>query len=63
MSEKLLKKWVENLDRTFRAQGRKAALLVNYCPDHPYIENLSNINLIFLSPNTTPVGPGVYSQS
>ena len=40
---------------SFRAQSRKVALLIDSCPAHPEIKNLTNINLIFLPPNTTSV--------
>ena len=39
---------------SFRAQSR-FAILIDNCPAHPEIKNLTNINLIFLSPNTTSV--------
>ena len=53
MSCEHFKEWVENLDQTFRTQGKKVALLVDNCAAHPHMENLSNINLIFLPPNIT----------
>ena len=39
----------------FKAEGRKGALIINNCPDHPIVENLPQIKPVFLSPNTTPV--------
>ena len=51
----LFEEWVRKLDSPFRDQSRKVALLIDNCPAHPEIKNLTNINLIFLLPNTTSV--------
>ena len=51
----LFEEWVKMLDSTFRAHDRKVVLLVDNCTAHPKIENLTNINMIFLPPNTTSV--------
>ena len=51
----LFEEWVRKLDASFRAQSRKVALLIDNCPAHPEIKNPTNINLIFLPPNTTSV--------
>ena len=51
----LFEEWVRKLDSSFRAQSRKVPLLIDNCPAHPEIKNLTNINLIFLPPNTTSV--------
>ena len=63
MTGVLFEEWVRKLDSSFRAQSRKVALLIDNCPAHPEIKNLTNINLIFLPPNTTsllqPVDQGV----
>ena len=37
------------------AKERKVALIIDNCPVHPEIENLSHVKLIFLPPNTTSV--------
>ena len=55
MTGVLFEEWVRKLDSSFRAQSRKVALLIDNCPAHPEIKNLTNINLIFLPPNTTSV--------
>jgi hypothetical protein len=34
---------------------RKILLLVDNCPAHPHIQDLSNIKLVFLPPNATSV--------
>ena len=55
MTGVLFDEWVRKLDSFFRAQSRKVAHLIDNCPAHPEIKNLTNINLIFLLPNTTSV--------
>ena len=55
MTRVLYEEWVRKLDSSFRAQSRKVALLIDNCPAHPEIKGLTNINLIFLPPNTTTV--------
>ena len=36
-------------------EGRKIALLIDNCPAHPSVSNLTNVQLVFLPPNTTSV--------
>ena len=36
-------------------EGRKIALLIDNCPAHPFVSNLTNIQLVFLPANTTSV--------
>ena len=55
MTGVLFEEWVRKLDSSFQAQNRKAALLIDNFPAHPEIKNLTNINLIFLPPNTMSV--------
>ena len=49
----LFEKWVSELDRKFLRGNRKIALIIDNCPTHPTIGNISNVRLIYLSPNTT----------
>ena len=49
MTGVLFQEWVRKLDLSFRAQSRKVALLIDNCPAHPEIKNLTNIILIFLA--------------
>ena len=62
-----MKKQVEKLDSSFRAQSRKVALVIENYPAHLEIKNLTNINLIFLPPNIRsvlqPIDQGVKPQS
>ena len=55
MTGDLFGDWIRKLDSSFRAQDRKVVLLINNRPVHPEIKNLTNMNLIFLPPNTTYV--------
>ena len=55
MTGDLFEEWVRKLDTSFRDQDRNVALMIDNSPAHPEIKNLTNINLIFLLPNTTSV--------
>ena len=55
MTGVLFEEWVSKLDSCIRAQSRKVVPLIDNCPAHPEIKNLTNINLIFLPPNTMTV--------
>lgn len=49
--EKVLRKW----DSELRGNNKKIILFIDNCPAHPQIQNLTNIKLAFLPPNTTSV--------
>ena len=51
----LFEECVRELDGKFLRENRKIALIIDNCPAHPTIGNLSNVRLIFLPPNTTSV--------
>ena len=55
MDSALFEEWVRELDGKFLRENRKIALIIDNCPAHPTIGNLSNVRLIFLPPNTTSV--------
>ena len=55
MDSQIFDEWVRKLDRTFRMEGRKIALLIDNCPVHPSASDLTNVQLVFLPPNTTSV--------
>ena len=63
MSFELFEQWVRELDRKFKLEGRKIALIIDNCPAHPHIDKLQAIELFFLPPNTTsrlqPMDQGV----
>ena len=59
MDSALFEEWVCELDGKFLRENRKTALIIDNCPAHPTIDNLSNVRLIFLPPNTTSVSQPV----
>ena len=46
---------MRDVNKKFQAEGRKVALIIDNCPAHPVIENLSHIKLDFLPPDTKSV--------
>ena len=55
MASTLFEEWVRELDVKFQKENRKIALIIDNCPAHPTIADLSNVKLIFLPPNTISV--------
>ena len=55
MDSEIFTEWIKQLDRKFLAQNRKVAFIVDNCPAHPHVPDLTAIDLIFLPPNTTSV--------
>ena len=55
MTSEIYDEWLRKFDRTNKAQNRKVALIVDNCPAHPIVENLTNTTVYFLPPNTTSV--------
>ena len=55
MDSQIFEEWVRKLDRTFWMEGRKIALLIDNCPAQPSVSILTNVQLVFLPPNTTSV--------
>ena len=55
MDSVLFEEWVRDLSKKFQAKDRQVALIIDNCPAHPNIENLSHVKLVFLPPNTTSV--------
>ena len=51
----IVEEWVRKLDQKFRREGRKISLLIDNCPAHPSVSDLTNDQLVFLLPNTTSV--------
>ena len=50
-----LHKMDQTAESKFLAQNRKVAFIVDNCPAHPHVPDLTAIDLIFLPPNTTSV--------
>jgi hypothetical protein len=46
---------IRELNNELRRKNRKILHLVDNCPAHPHIQDLSNIKLVFSPPNTTSV--------
>ena len=55
LDSQILEEWVHKLDRTFRMEGRKIALLIDNCLAHPSVSDLTNVQLVFLPSNTSSV--------
>ena len=55
MNREIFEEWVCKLAQKFRADDRKIALIIDNCAAHPSISNLTNVQIIFLPPNTTSI--------
>ena len=53
MDSQIFEDWIRKIDQKLRTDGRKIALIIDNCPAHPHVSDLTNIQLIFLPPNTT----------
>ena len=58
MDSTLFEEWVREIDVKLQKENRKIVLVIDNCPTHPTIADLSNVKLIFLPPNTTSVSSG-----
>ena len=51
------------MNRRFVHQSRNVLFIVDNCPAHPVVDNLSNMKVVFLPPNATsrlqPMDQGV----
>lgn len=56
MTSNIWREFVHKLDREMARKKRKIVLVIDNCPAHPNIEDLSNLRLVFLPPNTTSHG-------
>ena len=55
MNSEIFEEWFCKLDQKFCADDRKIALIIDNCPAHPSISNLTNVQIVFLPPNTTSI--------
>ena len=55
MDRQIFEHCVRKLDRKFRVNERKIAIIIGNSPAHPLIFNLTNIPFVFLHPNTTSI--------
>ena len=53
VDSQVFEEWVRKLDQKFRLEGGKIALLIDNCPAHPSVFDLTNVQVVFLQPNTT----------
>ena len=47
INSEIFEEWVRKLDRKFRADDRKIVLIIDTCPAHPPISNLTNLQSYF----------------
>ena len=55
MNSEIFEEWVCKLERKFRVDDRKIALIIDNCLAHPSISNLTNVQIVFWPPNTTSI--------
>lgn len=55
MVSSLFEDWLRKFDRKMKADKRKVVLIIDNCPAHPAVPGLTNVELVFLPPNTTSV--------
>ncbi len=53
MTSKLFEDWVASVNEEMEKKNRSILLVVDNCPAHPEIPEMSNLTLKFLPPNTT----------
>ena len=55
MVSDVFQEWVTQLNNEMQIQNRNILLLLDNCAVHPHVQNLSNVSMMFLPPNTTSV--------
>lgn len=53
MTGVIFSSWIRTLDKQMAKQKRKVCMVVDNCAAHPHVSDLTNVELIFLPPNTT----------
>ena len=53
MTSDLFETWARKVDKQMRLAQRHILLFIDNCPAHPELNGLTNIELMFLPPNTT----------
>ena len=53
MTSTLWTEWIKAFDKKMQLSGRKILLIIDNCPAHPNVPNLSNTEVVYLPPNTT----------
>ena len=66
MNSEIFEEWVRKLDRKFRADDRKIALIIDNCPAHPSISNLTKRSNHIFAPkhnvHSSNDGPRCHTQ-
>ena len=55
MDSQIFEEWMRKLARIFQMEGRNIALLIDNCPAHLSVSDRTNVQLVFVPPNTTSV--------
>lgn len=55
MTNAIWSAWLRKWDRRLRCDGRKIALVIDNCSAHADVEDLTNIHVVKLPPNTTSI--------
>ena len=55
MTGDLFTDWLRDFNRDMRLKNRKIVLVIDNCRAHPTVEDLSNIRIVWLPPNTTSI--------
>ena len=53
MTSQVWTDWIQKFDYRMKTEGRKIALIIDNCPAHPIVSNLTNVDVFYLPPNTT----------
>ena len=53
MTSQVWTEWINKFDHRMRLERRKVALVIDNCPAHPVVPNLTNVEVFYLPPNTT----------
>ena len=63
MNSEIFMNWLQKMNRRFVQQSRNVLFIVDNCPAHPVVDNLSNMKVVFSPPNATsrlqPMDQGV----
>ena len=51
----LWEEWIRKVDKSMRNLGRHILLLIDNCPAHKNVHDLTNVKVQYLPPNTTTV--------
>ena len=52
MTSQIWTEWINKFDHRMRSKGKKIAFVIDNCPAHPVVSNLTNIEVFYLPTNT-----------